>query len=164
MIRTILIRHDHTRTAGTLPRSPTSRLSADFNRRSFLRRSTPSVRRRFLILVACIVAPVLAVVPYTARPESETSFLAASDAAMSRMMKAMKIHPSGDVDRDFVAMMVPHHQGAIDMAHAVLEHGTDERLRRIAQEIIVTQQEEIVAMRRIVETLPGTRPSDGSTP
>lgn len=83
---------------------------------------------------------------------------------MSRMMKAMKIHPSGDVDRDFVAMMVPHHQGAIDMAHAVLEHGTDERLRRIAQEIIVTQQEEIVAMRRIVETLPGTRPSDGSTP
>jgi hypothetical protein len=64
------------------------------------------------------------------------------------MMMSMKIEPSGDVDRDFVAMMVPHHQGAIDMAQAELRYGRNEQLRRLAQEIIVTQQQEIVVMRR----------------
>jgi hypothetical protein len=59
------------------------------------------------------------------------------------------------VDRDFVAMMVPHHQGAIDMALALLRHGRNERLKRLAQEIIVTQQQEIAAMRLAVgEPLP----------
>jgi uncharacterized protein (DUF305 family) len=59
----------------------------------------------------------------------------------------MGIRPSGDVDTDFVAMMVPHHQGAIEMARAELRYGHNEPLRRMAQEIIVTQQEEITAMR-----------------
>jgi len=44
-------------------------------------------------------------------------------------------------------MMIPHHQGAIDMAQAELRYGRNEQLRRLAQEIIVTQQQEIVAMR-----------------
>jgi uncharacterized protein (DUF305 family) len=77
----------------------------------------------------------------------ETPFLAKSNAAMTRMMAAMKIKPSNDVDRDFVAMMVPHHQGAIDMAEAELSYGHNELLRRLAQEIIVTQQQEIAVMR-----------------
>jgi uncharacterized protein (DUF305 family) len=51
------------------------------------------------------------------------------------------------VDGDFVAMMVPHHQGAIEMAQAELRYGRNEQLRRLAQEIIVTQRQEIVAMR-----------------
>ena len=55
--------------------------------------------------------------------------------------------PTGDVDADFVAMMVPHHQGAIDMALTVLRYGRNPQLRRLAQEIIVTQQEEIAVMR-----------------
>src|ERR1700675_4361404 len=63
-------------------------------------------------------------------------------AAISTMMAGMDIEPSGDADRDFVAMMVPHHQGAIDMAQIELRRGHSEQLRRIAQEIIVTQQEE----------------------
>jgi hypothetical protein len=67
--------------------------------------------------------------------------------AMAKMMAAMNVKPSGDVDADFVAMMVPHHQGAIDMAQAELRHGRNEQLRRLAQEIIVTQQQEIAAMR-----------------
>lgn len=62
-------------------------------------------------------------------------------------MAGMDIKPSGDVDRDFVAMMIPHHQGAIDMAQAELRYGHNEQLRRIAQEIIVEQQQEITAMR-----------------
>jgi hypothetical protein len=76
----------------------------------------------------------------------ETPFLSENDSAMNKMMADMTIKPSGDVDRDFVAMMVPHHQGAIDMAQAVLRYGRNEQLRRLAQEIVVTQQQEIAAM------------------
>jgi len=78
---------------------------------------------------------------------SETPFLAENAAAMDKMMADMAARPTGDVDADFVAMMIPHHQGAIDMALAVLRHGKNEQIRRLAQEIIVTQQQEIAAMR-----------------
>jgi hypothetical protein len=80
------------------------------------------------------------------RPE-EALFLAEVNAAMTKMMAAMDVKPLGDVDADFVAMMVPHHQGAIAMAQAELRYGHNEQLRRMAQEIIVTQQQEIAAMR-----------------
>jgi uncharacterized protein (DUF305 family) len=91
---------------------------------------------------------------------AETPFLAENDAAMTKMMDGMTVKPTGDVDRDFVAMMVPHHQGAIDMAMAVLRHGRNEQLKRLAQEIIVTQQQEIAAMRLAVgEPLPPSIPS-----
>jgi Domain of unknown function (DUF305) len=77
----------------------------------------------------------------------EISYLAETDAAMNRMMTGMVLKPTGDVDRDFVAMMSTHHQGAIEMAQAVLRNGRNEQIRRLAQEIIVTQQQEIAAMR-----------------
>lgn len=63
------------------------------------------------------------------------------------MMSAMNVAPSGNADKDFVAAMVPHHQGAIDMAQSELRYGHNEQLRRIAEEIIVTQQQEITATR-----------------
>jgi uncharacterized protein (DUF305 family) len=91
------------------------------------------------------------------RPDysDEQPFLSENDAAMNKMMADMTIKPTGDIDRDFVAMMVPHHQGAIDMAQAELRYGHNEQLRRIAQEIVVTQQQEIPAMRLAVgEELP----------
>jgi uncharacterized protein (DUF305 family) len=89
----------------------------------------------------------------------EAPFLAENDAAMNRMMSDMAVAPTGDVDRDFVAMMVPHHQGAIDMAVAVLRHGKNEQIRRLAQEIIVTQQQEIAAMRLAIgDPLPPAQP------
>jgi uncharacterized protein (DUF305 family) len=87
--------------------------------------------------------------------ETEKPFLAENDAAMTKMMKDMAVKPTGDVDRDFVAMMVPHHQGAIDMAQAELRYGHDARLKRIAQEIIVDQIAQISLMRFAVgEPLP----------
>ena len=89
-------------------------------------------------------------VPERQQIADEAPFLAENDAAMSRMMADMTATPTGDVDRDFVAMMVPHHQGAIDMAQAVLRYGRNEQLRRLAQEIVVTQQQEIAAMRLAV--------------
>jgi uncharacterized protein (DUF305 family) len=91
------------------------------------------------------------------RPDlsAEQPFLSENAAAMNKMMADMTTKPTGDVDRDFVAMMVPHHQGAIDMAKAELKYGRNEQLRRIAQEIVVTQQQEIPAMRLAVgEELP----------
>jgi DUF305 family protein family protein len=78
---------------------------------------------------------------------AEAPFLAENQAAMDKMMAEMAVKPSGDVDRDFSAMMIPHHQGAIDMARAELRYGRNEQLRRIAQGIIVEQQQEIAAMR-----------------
>jgi uncharacterized protein (DUF305 family) len=87
--------------------------------------------------------------------EAEKPFLAEDDAAMTKMMNDMAVKPTGDVDRDFVAMMVPHHQGAIDMAQAELRCGHDARLKRIAQEIVVDQIEQISLMRLAVgEPLP----------
>lgn len=90
----------------------------------------------------------------------EADFLAATATAMTKMMADMTIGPAGDVDSDFVSMMVPHHQGAIEMAQAELRYGRNERLRRIAQEIIVTQQQEITAMRLAMgQPLPSSVPA-----
>jgi len=97
--------------------------------------------------VALIAAALIGGATSLAATPEEAPFLAENDAAMKKMMADMEIRPSGDVDRDFVAMMVPHHQGAIDMAQAELRHGHNEQLRRIAQEIIVDQSQEIAAMR-----------------
>jgi uncharacterized protein (DUF305 family) len=100
------------------------------------------------------VAACLAATP------AEAPFLAENDAAMTKMMAAMEIKSSGDVDHDFVAMMAPHHQGAIDMAQAELRYGHNEQLRRLAQEIIVTQQQEIAAMKLALgQPLPPSVPS-----
>ena len=84
---------------------------------------------------------------FRSAPPQEAPFLSENVDAMTRMMDGMEITPSGDADIDFTAMMIPHHQGAIGMAQAELRHGRNEQLRRIAQEIIVTQQQEIAAMR-----------------
>ena len=82
-------------------------------------------------------------------------FVADNRRAMATMMAAMSAKGTGDVDRDFVATMVPHHQGAVDMALAELRYGKDETLRRMAQEIVVEQKQEIEAMKLAVDRLPG---------
>ena len=88
-------------------------------------------------------------------PKAEWPFLAENAAGMTKMMNDMTIKPTGNIDRDFVAMMVPHHQGAIDMAQAELRYGHEAQLRRIAQEIIVDQIQQISLMRLAVgEPLP----------
>ena len=80
----------------------------------------------------------------------EKPFLSENHAAMKRMMEDMTIQPTGDVDRDFVAMMVPHHQGAVDMAKAELKYGHNEQLRRLAQDIVAMQQRQITVMQNAV--------------
>jgi hypothetical protein len=85
--------------------------------------------------------------PTAAAAADEAPFLKENDDAMAKMMNDMAIKPTGDIDRDFVAMMSPHHQGAVDMAVIELRYGKNEQLRRIAQEIIVDQMQEIAAMK-----------------
>ncbi len=85
--------------------------------------------------------------PPAALAAGESAFLRENEAAMTKMMNDMAARPTGDIDRDFVAMMTPHHQGAIDMAVIELRYGKNEQLRRIAQEIIVDQMQEIAAMK-----------------
>jgi len=113
------------------------------------------------LLASSSWAPAWAQAAPARRASSEAPFLAENDAAMDKMMKDMAVKPSGDVDRDFVAMMTPHHQGAIDMAQALLRYGHNEQLRRLAQEIIVTQQQEIAAMRLAIG---GLLPPSASAP
>ena len=84
---------------------------------------------------------------FNSAPAAEAPYLAENVGAMTKMMVDMSIRPSGDVDSDFVAMMLPHHRGAIEMAQAELRYGRNEPLRRMAQEIIITQLQEITAMR-----------------
>jgi len=96
------------------------------------------------LLAATSLAPAQSALP-------DSGYLADAATAMARMMAAMDIAPTGDADRDFVAGMVPHHQGAVEMAEAELKFGKNVALQRIAQEIIVTQRDEIVAMHRALQ-------------
>lgn len=110
------------------------------------------------VAIATAVVGILgAVVKFTWQPV-EPSFASATAPSMDRMMRGMSAGPSGDFDRDFAIMMIPHHQGAIDMAVVELRYGANERLRRIAQAIVVDQQQEIAAMRLVLneELAPST--------
>jgi hypothetical protein len=128
-----------------------------------LPRSSPRACAALLLLL-CATAGL------AASTTAESPYLTEVNVAMDRMMKAMMAAPSGDVDADFVTMMLPHHKGAIDMAVAELRHGKNEQLKRIAQEIIVDQQQEIAAMQLAIgQPLPPSRavptqPQSASTP
>lgn len=69
----------------------------------------------------------------------------------------MAVPPCGDPDRDFAVMMIAHHEGAVDMARLFIAEARDERLRRLAHEIIITQGQEIVVMRDVLTQLDATR-------
>ena len=68
-------------------------------------------------------------------------------ASMQAMMKNMKVKPTGDPDADFVLMMMPHHQGAIEMAKVELQYGKDPDLRQLATDIVAAQEKEIAEMK-----------------
>ncbi len=86
--------------------------------------------------------------------EAATPFQQMMMRAMDTMDRGMSVAPTGDPDTDFARMMIPHHQGAIDMAKVELQFGKNPVLRRLAQGIIVEQQQEIELMRRELERLP----------
>lgn len=79
-------------------------------------------------------------------------------AAMDKMSKDMAAAPmTGDADKDFVAMMIPHHQGAIDMARFELANGKDPVLRKLAQDVVAAQEKEIAEMKGWQARQPSSR-------
>lgn len=100
------------------------------------------------------------------------NFATEMNVGMAKMM--MDMHApgyTGDPDIDFLEMMIPHHEGAVDMARLVLEHGTDPITRKLAEEIIGSQRVEIEGMQRRLKDLrqgasrtdPGGYPALGGT-
>ncbi len=85
----------------------------------------------------------------TAKPASLAD--KAFAASMKTMMNGMNVKSTGRPDADFALMMVPHHQGAIDMAKAELQYGTDPELRQLATDIVAAQEKEIGQMKAWLE-------------
>jgi len=105
---------------------------------------------------ACALGLSLAVGAAAAQGQavSADNLTAVMAAAMGRMDHDMMAPATGDADRDFATMMIPHHQGAVEMAEAELRFGRDPVLRRLAQGIIIEQRQEIVVMRQAIAALP----------
>ena len=86
---------------------------------------------------------------------SGSSFMADMDVAMKKMAHDMAAAPmNGDADHDFVTMMIPHHQGAVDMAKGELKYGKDPAMRHFAEKIIKDQQAEIDFMNQWLKKHP----------
>jgi uncharacterized protein (DUF305 family) len=109
--------------------------------------------RSVLVASALLITPALAqhtmsgmTMPPAAGGDAPST--AAYRAAMVKMHKDMDIPYSGNADRDFVNGMIPHHQGAIDMAKVELQYGKDPELRHLAQEVVAAQQKETAFMRQ----------------
>jgi uncharacterized protein (DUF305 family) len=84
----------------------------------------------------------------------DATFQQAMHAAMHAMDTAMGSAPmTGDPDHDFLVMMIPHHQGAVEMARLLLLHGRDPLVRQLAEQIIAGQQAEIASMQGRIATL-----------
>jgi len=101
-----------------------------------------------------------------ARPAVAQPFVRQMDAGMKQMMEDMHAPGySGNPDVDFLAMMIPHHEGAVEMARLVLLYGKDPLTRRLAEEIIASQTAEIAAMKeRLAILRRGEDPNPGGFP
>ena len=73
--------------------------------------------------------------------------------SMNTMMTTMPMESAGDIDADFIRMMIPHHQSAIDMARVELEQGDDEETRAMAEQIITAQEAEIAELQAMLERM-----------
>ena len=127
-----------------------------FKKAKCIGRARPWMCGSLLLAVTCLVAGVIVGSTFynSFGAGTEKSFQELMDVAMMSMDRGMKnASMTADPDHDLAAMMIPHHQGADDMAKAELLYGKDPVLRRHAQEIIVTQEQEIEVMRMRLKQL-----------
>ena len=114
----------------------------------------PTVLAFWVLLAYALWLSAISTVPSSVSARKADADL---DKSMERMHAEMqKVHYSGNADADFASLMVPHHQGAVQMAEVELQFGSDPRLRRLAQEIILTQQSEIDVMNLALKKYPLT--------
>lgn len=111
------------------------------------------------IIAAALMLTALATAPSLAQESGHGQMHGSTEAgdtspsskafavANARMHKDMNIAFTGKTDLDFVRSMIAHHQGAIDMAKIELEHGKDEEIRKLAEDIIKAQESEIKMMK-----------------
>ena len=100
-----------------------------------------------LLLVCSVAAPARQGLASSKKDQTEGTTGLEMEQAMEKMHAGMaSIKPTGDNDADFVRLMLPHHQAALDMAKAELKYGKDPQMRRLAQEIVTDQQSEIELM------------------
>ena len=102
--------------------------------------------RLTLAAVAVAALPVLAQAQHQGHGTMGGSDQAYMDAHQ-KMTGDMQVKPTGDSDRDFAAMMIPHHQGAIDMARIALKHGKDPEIRKLAEAVVSAQESEIAQLK-----------------
>jgi uncharacterized protein (DUF305 family) len=113
---------------------------------------------RLVGLLLCLAAVILFAAELRLFSAQFTQAMNGSMARMDRQM--VKAPMNGNVDHDFASMMIPHHQGAIDMAKAELIYGKNPVMRRLAQEILVDQQSEIDAMQLWLEKTTAGNPKE----
>jgi hypothetical protein len=113
------------------------------------------MKRSTLILLVLVAVSAAAIFflgrgdrgPASAQPAAQSGPSGEMMAAMHRMHEtANKTPMTGDLDRDFVALMVPHHLSAVEMARIYLQHGKDPELRRLSENIVASQEAEIRRM------------------
>jgi uncharacterized protein (DUF305 family) len=108
----------------------------------------PTVFAFWIVLAYALWLSAISTVPSSVSARKADADL---DKSMERMhVEMQKVHYSGNADADFASLMVPHHQGAVQMAEVELQFGSNPRLRRLAQEIILTQESEIDVMRSVI--------------
>ena len=113
-----------------------------------------AIARAAFVLLAAVAAPRISLaedMPMKGMAMHHNPTASPADkgymAAMHTMMSGMNVKPTGDADKDFAIMMIPHHQAAIDMAKVELQYGIDPELRQLATDIVAAQDKEIAEMR-----------------
>jgi DUF305 family protein family protein len=132
-----------------------SKIISHLETTEYERRRKMAFGKRFLYLA---VVPVVAVAMWPQNPHG-MGHMATHDTNWAALMKNMETmhasmaaaEPSGNNDADFVNLMMPHHQAAVDMARTELVYGTDPQMRRLAQEIVTDQESEIQLMQLWLE-------------